>query len=166
MSENGGLNSGNDDQPEANGSLSSPITAAAVALALSVAGWMAVDATAGLLRIVFAVVTLVALVCALYLAAILVFWFTLSRTIDSIGRPRPESVLTRLPGFVWMTIPVLIGGWALQAWLWGFDATQWLWTGVSVAAAAGIVAAAYFRRRRWASPDSPDGPRHRRRSSS
>lgn len=159
------LNDGPDGEPESNGSLSSPVAAAAVATALSVAGWIATNATDGWLRIVVGVATVAALGYALYVAAVLVLWFVLDRAVDSVVRPRREGILTRLPWFVWMAIPLLIGGWALWAWLAGYDAAQWLWTGVALALVLLVVVAPHFRHRRSTVPDGPDGPRHRRRTS-
>jgi hypothetical protein len=65
------------------------------------------------------------------------------------------------PTWVRVFIAVLIVGWIVGAALYGYDASQWLWTGVSVFAAVVAMLVLTPRRRRPAAPDGPGGPRHR-----
>lgn len=137
-------------EPQGDGSLESPVIGAAVSAAVAVVAGITSDATSGLTRVAFGLVMVVAGLYALYTAGVLVIWFGLNRIIDDVDRParsRHLRVVDRLPWFVWACVPLLVGGWALSAWLSGYDASEWLWSAGSVAVASVVVIAVYFRRR-------------------
>ena len=133
------------------------------ALAVAGGGWVATGATSGVLRIVCELVTLAAGGYAAYLLGMLLMFVVISRIIDSLGRGGPEGVRDRIPWFVWVLSAVLVVSWALWAWLAGYDAEQWWWTGISVAVASVAIVLAFVRRRRDPVPDGPNGPHHLRR---
>ena len=103
-----------------------------------------------------------------YLMFVFGLYAVVVRMIDRHASQRPVGVRDRV-----RVTGVLVGGavvasWALTAWLSGYDATQWRWSGGSVLTAVVILAIVTARVRGGAGPDgpvSPDGPeepRHRR----
>lgn len=137
------------DPPEDSGSLDSLFVTAAGFAAVAVVSGVTSDATRGVLRVAFGIVMVVTGLYALYTIGVLAIWSVLNRIVNNITKPKRPSptVVDRLPWFVWVGIPAFSGAWALSAWLSGYDAAEWLWSGASVAAASAVVLAVYFRRR-------------------
>jgi hypothetical protein len=112
-----------------------------LALAVAAGGWVATGATSGALRIVCGLVTLVAGGYVVYLLGVLLLFAVAVRFFDRGGG---EGL--RIPWFVWTLIPVVVFSWAVWSWLAGYDAEQWLWTGVSMAVFSGGLVLAFVRR--------------------
>jgi hypothetical protein len=124
-----------------------PILLGCFAAALAVGGWVATDATHGLLRIVCGVVTVAATGVAIYLFVLLVITVVGGRAMDSFARGRLNPTTKRIMSFIWIAVvPVLCIGWAVTRLLSGYDADEWLWSGAAVAAASAVILLAV---RRW-----------------
>jgi hypothetical protein len=95
-----------------------------------------------------------------YLFGLLLMFVVVRRFFEHGG---PGGVGDRIPWSVWVLIPALVVSWALWAWLAGYDAEQWWWTGISVTVASVVIVLALVRRRRDPLPDGPKGPHDRRR---
>jgi hypothetical protein len=143
------LNAPTQEHPDEGGSLDPVVTTAAVCSAVAVVAGVTSDATSGVPHVIFGVLMVVTGLYALYTIGVLVIWFGLNRMINNIVQPKRTSrtVVDRFPWFVWVGVPLLIGAWALSAWLSGYDNAEWLWSGTSVVAASVVVLAVYFRRR-------------------
>ncbi len=138
-----------------------------VVVAVAVTAFVATSLTGGALSVVFGVITLVTglygayLLCLLAAPFVFIWFFENVLHVGMEGRrPATRRASARLPRFIWVGVPVLAALWAVGAWLYGYDAAQWLSTGVSFAAGTVIVVVAFARPRRGA---APDGPGHRRR---
>lgn len=143
------MNAPTQEHPDEGGSLDPVVTTAAVSSAVAVVAGVTSDATSGVLHVVFGVLMVVTGLYALYTIGVLVIWFGLSRMVNNVVQPKRASraVDDRLPWFVWVGAPLLIGAWALSAWMSGYDHAEWLWSGASVVSASVVVLAVYFRGR-------------------
>lgn len=142
----------------------SPLVSGAVSAAVALAGWVGTDATSGWLRIVLGLATLPALAYAVYTLGLVVGFLAVKRVIDAIVGD-PLAAVRSL--FVWILMPTLVASWALWAWLAGFDASQWAWTGASLGAGTLILLLVLLPRRRGsvsvASRSGSARPRGKRR---
>lgn len=120
--------------PEVDGT-GSPVASGAVAGAVGLAAWIGADATGGWLRIAGGVVAVITLAYAVYTLGLVVCFLAVKQVMDAPADSR-LSTLQRL--LVWVLVPLLTVTWALWAWLAGFDAAQWEWTGASLGAGTAI----------------------------
>jgi hypothetical protein len=157
------MRQGSPDEPPPEPSFRDPGPLIPAGAALVLAGGVAYGASkvAGFWHVALVMLAVLLVAIAVYLVGIFVLFVLFVRMINGFVRPRPEGLSDRWPLWVWICVPALVIGWALNAALSGFDASQWLWTGVSVVAGVVALLVIPWRRRRAPVPDRPDGPRHR-----
>lgn len=86
---------------------------------------------------------------SVYLLAIVAFLGLLTWMIDQYSKPRAKRVwaFRSWPFWVWPIVALLGLTWPPVAALSGYDASEWLWQGLSVYAGILVVLAIFFRRR-------------------
>ena len=108
----------------------SPVVAGAAVGTVGLAGLVGARATSGWLQVVLGLVTLVALAYAVFTLGLVAAFLVMKWVVDGDGR---LAGTVRRGWFVWILVPILLVSWALSGWLGGYDASQWAWTGASVA---------------------------------
>jgi len=122
-----GRSGGLEERAEGEGS---PVVAGAVVGAVGVAGWVGAEATSGWLQVVLGLVAVVALAYAVFTLGLVAAFLVMKWVVDGDGR---LAGTVRRGWFVWILVPILVVSWVLWGWLAGYDASQWVWTGASLA---------------------------------
>jgi hypothetical protein len=112
------------------------VAAGAVVGAVGLAGWVGAEATHGWLRVVLGIVSLIALAYAVFTLGLVGAFLVMRWVVDGDGR---LAGTVQRAWFVWILVPILVVSWALWGWLAGYDASQWAWTGASLAGGAVVL---------------------------
>ena len=122
-----GRSGGLEERAEGEGS---PVVAGAAVGTVGLAGLVGARATSGWLQVVLGLVTLVALAYAVFTLGLVAAFLVMKWVVDGDGR---LAGAVRRAWFVWVLVPILAVSWALWGWLAEYDASQWAWTGASLA---------------------------------
>jgi len=106
------------------------VVAGAAVGTVGLAGLVGARATSGWLQVVLGLVTLAALAYAVFTLGLVAAVLAMQWVVDGDGR---LAGAVRRAWFVWVLVPILVVGWALWGWLAEYDASQWAWTGASLA---------------------------------
>lgn len=99
-------------------------------------------------RVLLSLLVLVYTAYAVYLVAVVAATMVAASAFAKLDRGETLPLSRHWPLWVWPVVLTFVLGWPLEAWLSGYDSTEWVWSGLSDLAAVAAVIAIFFRRAR------------------